>query len=185
MGLSHYQRYTVTDHAMDRYRERFNANETNENITKIIIQWLSKADFLEKQKRGRQAWFNNEQKIIIVVDPSDFKVITLYGTMADHDSDDYIDKDYDVIEVHPTAEKIVSNLVKEKYRSIKTGYYEHLGQLYKEYGDRIDKLSRTTKPNMFKVKEREAKQLKREINLLEEECSNVTRSLKTYIIEGE
>lgn len=184
MGLSHYQRYTITDHSMDRYRERFNANENNENITKIIIQWLSKADFLEKQKRGRQAWFNNEQKIIIVVDPSDFKVITLYGTMAEHDSDDYIG-DNEIIEVHPTAEKIVSDLVREKYRSVKTNYYERLGQLYKEYGDRIDKLSRTTKPIMFKEKEVEAKQLKREINLLEEECSNVTRSLKTYIIEGE
>lgn len=184
MGLSKHQKYSLSEHAISRYRERFNPNDSDNQILSRIRNWLAQADFMSNEPDRRQSWINKENKVVIVVQPNIFTVITLYSSELEVDNSPIgLIEVEEPEKVHSKAEKIVSDLVKEKYRSVKTDYYEQLASLYVEYGERLDKLVKTFKPSVFKEKEIEAEQIKQRINDLEQEHKQVTKSLNTYILK--
>lgn len=189
MGLKNNQKYSMTVHAVQRYRERFVPSDSEETIKRKVCGWLGQSDYLSKEPNNCQSWIYRDLGIIIIVNPKTLQVITLYKTLSEYtkelELEQEVQAEYEEVLIHPKAEEIVSELVRAKYRSVKTDYYEQLGSLYKEYGDRIDKLSRTTKPLMFKEKEDEAKEIMKQIRSIETESKEVMKSLKAYILEGE
>lgn len=174
MGLRNHQKYSLTDHAFERYKERFNPTDSHASIERTVKNWLSQSAFLAKETKERQSWFYQEKKTVIVVDPTSFLVITLYSTL-----DEY--KNNNLSHLHPRAEEIVSELVEGKMHNVKTGYLNQLGILYTEYADRLVKLAKTTKKGVFADKEAEAINLKNLIEELEEEYDSVIESLEDYI----
>lgn len=69
MGVSHYDRYKVTNHAKERYTERIN-NATNERLMlKDFNTILRNARFLSRERQGRESWFSEERNIVVIIDP--------------------------------------------------------------------------------------------------------------------
>lgn len=174
MGFKNHQKYTLTAHAVERYKERFNPNESEATIHRKVKGWLQESDFLQNEPQNRQTRINQRNDVVMVIEPSKFKVITLYAasTLKMEDME---------IQEATIAERIVSDLVKGKIYSIETDYFAQLSTLYKEYGERLDKLSRTTKHEVYAKKRQEASAMKHKIEKLEVEFTDVMDSLRDYI----
>lgn len=183
MGLSNFNKYRLSQHAIDRYRERFNPSTSEAAITSKVRSWLSQADFLSDEQLGRQAWFNNEDSVVIIVKPKNFTVITLYSTLSEYNNRAEANQGVQetTSDIHPYVKTMVSELVESKVFNIKSTYYEKLSALYADYADRMDKLSRTMKQEKFIEKGKEMAEVKVEIEKLEAEFEYVIESMEFYI----
>ena len=164
--------YVVTRHAHNRYIERVGEAKTPKKIDQVILRHLKDARFLYKEDDSRQHWFNDMHQLVIVIDSTDEKVITLYKTDTDH------------VQINYTARKIVSDYVSDNVQQIKMNNYTHLTTLYKEYASRLDLLSRTFRPDLFEKKEKELIELKSEIDIWEKRYNDTYESLNRFILNN-
>jgi len=77
--------------------------------------------------------------------------------------------------------ELLSNYSKQAYIKQEKHYFSKLAPLYKEYGERIDKLSRTKNREYFDNKKTELNELKSEINKVVSEKNRVLKDLKHFI----
>lgn len=183
MGVSKHDYYQLTPHAKKRYKERIDFTVSNTQMLKDVRKHLCTATCLTKKSNNREVWLSEENKIVYILETSVFKVITVYRSVAEYQEDQAEDQVAETL--HPKAVAIVSDLVKTKYRSVKTTYYAELAELYTTFGNRLDTLSRTSRNDMFHEGEEAIQLLKQSIVELEKESKDVLESLDTYIERNE
>jgi hypothetical protein len=181
MGVSHNQRYKVTQHAKDRYLERIDNNTNERNMLKEFDGILRNARFLAKERQGRESWFCEKRDVVIIIDPKKYSVITIYNSVEQYDSAEQ--EITDSKDIHPKVKEIISNASKQAYTQQEKAYFAKLAPMYKEYGDRIDKLSRTKNTEYFENKKIELNELQAEVSRVVTEKNRVLKDLKTFIKE--
>ena len=179
MGLSNYHKYRLSEHAIERFRERFDPSASENAISARVRGWLSQAVLLQKEDKKRETWFDEKDKVVIVVAPENFMIVTLYSSTEEYQRD--ADNQTTIA---PSAKQIVSDLVSAQMKNIKSEHYKRLAQLYEDYFIKMDKLSKTTQKIVFDQSETELKALKRSIEQVESEYSHLESSLNFYIQGG-
>lgn len=193
MGLPNSNRFRITDHAKMRYLERINAKATNEQMLKDFRTIMQGSSFLSKENAGRESWFYPTKNIVLILDTFNYKVITIYSSLKEAEmlknnmnEDGVCGIDCEVESEKETeyslVEKTISNFADEWSLSVSRKYYSELANLYAEYAERMDKLSKTTKPLIFKDKKIEAEKVRDEIGRLEREHSDIMKEVKEYIL---
>lgn len=179
MGVPFNDRYKVTQHAKDRYMERINNSIREIDMLKDFSHILRNADFLAKEHKGRESWLLEEKGIVIIIDPKKYSVITIYNSVEQYDNaeNDNIEKN----DLHPKVLKLFSNYSKQAYIQQEKYYFEKLAPLYKEYGERIDKLSRTRNTEHFDNKKIELNELQQEITQIVTEKNRILKDIKQFI----
>ena len=196
MGLSNFNRYQITEHAKVRYYERIDGDASEVKVIKDFRRYLQDATFLSKENRNRESWFYPKEKFVIIINPREFKVITIYSTL---DQKEKLVNNTPEIEIVVTPEKevvpiientevsevkiIISGLAKESFLKATKKHYEQVAVLYTEYADRMVKLAKTTKPDMFDKKQNELWALSKEIKEVEKNYHRIENEFKTYILE--
>lgn len=203
MGLSNYHRYTFTDHAKKRFLERINSTVGPEEMMTQFRRLAAGADYLALEHHGKESWINKEFNVVFIVAPSTFKVVTVYKTEGYAERNKRLGEDDNVVgdsykeprketdkeaevsstHTHPKVLELLSESAKEHHQLQKKEYFSQLAPLYAEYADRMDKLSRTKKPTVFKVKEEELNELQATIKKLAREQTEVLEGLSRYFVD--
>lgn len=193
MGLPNSNRFRITDHAKVRYLERINAKATNEQMLKDFRTIMQGSSFLSKENAGRESWFYPTKNIVLILDTFNYKVITIYSSLKEAEMLKNITNEDGVCGIdcevkseketeYSLVEKTISNFADEWSLSVSRKYYSELANLYAEYAERMDKLSKTTKPLIFKNKKIEAEKVRDEIGRLEREHIDIMKEVKEYIL---
>lgn len=189
MGLPNSNRFRITDHAKVRYLERINAKATNEQMLKDFRTIMQGSSFLSKENAGRESWFYPTKNIVLILDTFNYKVITIYSSLKEAEMLKNITNEDGIYEIeseketeYSLVEKTISKFADEWSLSVSRDYYGKLAELYAEYAERMDKLSKTTKPLIFKDKKIEAEKVRDEIGRLEREHSDIMKEVKEYIL---
>lgn len=183
MGVSNYNRYTITRHAKERYKERIN-NELNElEILKDFNQIMRESRFLANETHHKQSWFCEERKIVIITDPRHFLVVTIYRSVEEYE--DCKDTNEQENEIHPEVQKLMSESAKNHYSTKEKEYLLRIAPLYAEYAERMEKLAKTTLKDAFEKKRNELEELKDSIKRLECEKREVLTGLRNYFVKGD
>ena len=196
MGLSNYHKYTFTDHAKKRFLERINSTVDEKSMMTQFRRLAAGADYLTLEHHGKESWINKEYNVVLIVDPNTFKVVTVYKTEGYEERNKRLGEDDNVVgdsykeprkepevsstHTHPKVLELLSESAKEHHQHQKKEYFSQLAPLYAEYADRMDKLSRTKKPTVFKAKEEELNELQVTIKKLAREQTEVLEGLTKY-----
>lgn len=179
MGVSHHNRYKITKHARERYLERIDSTKSELDVIKDIREILGEARFLSKEHRGCESWLYENRNIVVIINPKKYSVVTIYNSIEQYDNTDEDTKNDN--DVHSKVQAIISNASKTAYVQQEKVYFSKLAPMYKEYGDRIDKLSRTKNTEYFENKKIELDDLQREIRRVVSEKNRVLSDLKQFI----
>lgn len=203
VGVSNFNRYKITDHAKQRYRERINEQATEQQILKGFRHHLSQAHFMAKERKGRESWFHSEMRIVIILNTEDYQIVTIYSSLKQLEEKRTEKKEVLVetktkgssgIETKMTNESDqiknvvaskVSAMTKDYLNSETRKYFSDIAVLYSRIADRSDKLSKTYKPNVLDIKKKELFELKAKINKLEKEYGKIEKECYKYIIQEE
>lgn len=179
MGVSHNNRYRVTQHAKERYLERIDNKVNERTMLKEFHQILRTGRFLAKENKGRESWICDKRGAVVIIDPKNYSVITVYKSVEQYDSADEETINEDV---HPKVQEIISVASKTAYVQQEKAYFAKLAPMYQEYGERIDKLSRTKNTEYFENKKIELNDLQREISRVVAEKNRILNDLKQFIV---
>lgn len=198
MGLSNFNRYQITEHAKIRYYERIDGDASEVKVIKDFRRYLQDATFLSKENRNRESWFYPKEKFVIIINPRELQVITIYSTL---DQKEKLVNNTPETEIVVTPEKevvpIITNTEVSEVKTTMSGFakesilkatkkhYKQVAVLYAEYADRMFKLAKTTKPDMFDKKQNELWALSKEIKEVEKNYHRIENEFKTYILEDE
>lgn len=193
MGLPNSNRFRITTHAKARYLERINEKATPEQMLKDFRTIMQGSSFLSKENAGRESWFYPTKNIVLILDVFNYKVITIYSSLKEAEMLKNNVNEDEIYEIecepetekeieHSLVDKTISKFAEEWSLSVSRTYYKQLAECYAEYADRMDKLSKTTKPLIFKDKKTEAEKVRDEIGRLEREHSGIMKEVKEYIL---
>lgn len=196
MGLSNFNRYQITEHAKVRYYERIDGSASEVKVIKDFRRYLQDATFLSKENRNRESWFYPKEKFVIIINPRELQVITIYSTLDQKESllnnnpktEIVVAPEKEVVPIIANTELsevklIMSRLAKESLLKATKKHYEQVAVLYAKYADRMVKLAKTTKPDMFDRKQNELWALSKEIKEVEKNYHRIENEFKTYILE--
>lgn len=174
MGVSNYDRYDATYHAIERYKQRIDSSRSRLSILKDLSTLMQDSRFLAKDQGYREVWLHEKRKIVLIIDPTTYKIITLYKTL-----EDYREEEPD----GELAEETVSELVKSIYVSKDRELQAIRAPHYIEYGKRLADLSKTLRKDYYDENKQALAKLKRKIETLESQHEKFLSDLKKYIIE--
>lgn len=185
MGVSHYTRYQVSAHAKERYKERINKSVTEIDMLKDIRQMMSKARFLNKERRGCESWLHEERNVVFLLDTKKYQVVTVYNTVEQYTSDKHSPVNQieaeEENEIHPKVATLLSNFSGQAYTQQEKLYFSKLEPMYKEYAERIGNLSRMKNTEQFENKKIELNELQREIKRVNDEKNRILNDLKRFM----
>lgn len=185
MGVSNFNFYEVTQHAKDRYIERIDSSKKDDNsIKKAFITIMHRADYLGRTANDCEAWLDREENIVLILKKKQYKIITVY-----HNLDDYREKEKEFMNekegkgMHLVVKNMLAEFSKKAYLSQEKNYYSAIGPLFKEYGERMDNLSRMKNPKDYMNKQKEMTDTFNLIKEIEEEKTQVLSELKMFFNE--
>lgn len=181
MGVPNHSRYKATDHAKERYWQRIDATKTETDVVNEFKRILHNARFLSKEYKGRESWLCEIRDVVVIIDPRKYSIVTIYRSVDEYDSAEQTKAPAN--EIHPKVQTIIANSARTAYVQQEKSYFARLAPMYKEYGDRIDKLSRTKKTEYFENKKIELDDLQKEISQLVAEKNRVLKDLKSFMKE--
>lgn len=200
MGVPNLSYYRITKHARARYKSRIDPTVTsNNNMLKACRTLMMSAVLLHKHLDGTQVWLNEQQDVVLILDPTKYNIITVYKSYSEYNEKmeeqnmattqiKEKEKTEEVLEEGKTSSvttQLLSNLVEENYLRVERGYYAKVLPLYQEYLDRLDKTTRITRPDQYEASRKELKRLKKQIMEIESEANIVTKELKQFIVAEE
>lgn len=175
MGVPNYVDYKVSAHAVMRYAERINDQHDFVKVEKNIRFFLSQATKLSGKFEGGDAWAYKPKNIVLIIDPLNFKVVTLFEELKEGDRNRKVE-----LNSREKAKRVISEYAKELIISESRNHYKEINELYAEYADKTDKLSRTFKPEYFKSNQREAEDTRKKIRSIEDEHEKYLDELENY-----
>lgn len=184
MGVSNYHRYKITRHAKERYAQRIDGNKNKNGVERDFRTLLSNARYLGKEHNEKESWLCEKTNVVLILDPKTYTVITVYNSVEQYketEGKEVESRPNRSRKLHPKVEAIISNASKQAYIQQEKKYFAKLAPLYKEYGDRIDKLSRTTNAEHFENKRVELNDLQKEISRIVKDKNKVLSDLKGFI----
>ena len=188
MGLSNHGRYTVSEHAVERYMERVRSSMKEKDIIKDIAGMLGRAIFIAKEAHGREMWLAEEENIVLIIAPKYMKVITLYkneGKVTSNRKLDVVVNQAPISKetsLHERAAELLSEFAEKAVYQETKRFYAILSPLYKEYGERMMRLSGTKNRELYEEKTQELDNLRATIAGIEKERREVVRSLGTMVL---
>lgn len=198
MGLSKYDKYRVTSHAKERYRERIDNAVTELKLLKDVASLMQNAEFLGHESNGTESWLHVKRGIVLIVDPRSYNVVTLYNSVESYENDNTphtIEKvstpKEDKLEEgeeetmedntkHPKVIAVIAESAKREYKLKEKEYFSALAPMYVEYGSKLASTAKTKRIDYFADKQEELAVIKNKIAGLEAEREAVLSGLKAY-----
>lgn len=77
-GLPLAEKYKVTEHAIERYEERFGECKYEYDILKKFIEWAPTLECVSNNaNKGYEKWVSEKYKLAVVLDVKNFWIITI------------------------------------------------------------------------------------------------------------
>lgn len=151
MGVKKPGYYSLTNHAKDRFLERFRLDE--EEALSLTRRRLESCVFAGNQKDNCERWIDLKSGIVFIINPSSRSVITVYR----------IESEYE-----PDINQELSNMMIESINTFRNQKLREFGlcttDYYRQLGELTDKLSRTAQPKMMEKTLAEIKQIRKDLN---------------------
>lgn len=187
MSLPNARFYGFTNHATERYKERFGGEKSYSQILQDFRKWAQDMTYVSTSSHnGCETWVSQESGVLAVVDPVNFSVVTLNPVPESRIVELTSKEDGSTLRrvreiVHPKVAGLLEEFATQALRSQENEYGEHLGRLYMEYGERMYKLSRTKRTDLYDKGKEELANLKAIIDDLEDECDEVMSNLNRFM----
>lgn len=190
MGVSKAELYKVTAHCSERYLGRIDNKADHLTIKKHITIILHNSTFLRKENKNRESWFNEKEEVITIIEPKKLAVVTLFKNRSQYE-EEYPDVEtkkeekQKVIDCHPEVAQLMAEHAAKVLKAKKRERMRELGPLYKEFGERMTKLSSTHDETLHERKSNELQEVNRKITERNQYYKEILSSLDKFIKLGD
>lgn len=179
MGVPNHGLYKPTPHCIQRYRERYDEDCPSQKVGKSLRTIMMDAEFYDKAEGGAMRYINREVDLIIVINPSNYNIVTCYrASQIKGQSDGGAAL---LAEYSPEVRKAVSDTASKKRNTLIRQTSAELAKLYQQQAELAEKVARTKRSGLIIEYYRELKRTKMSIMEIESERDKLVHEYTSLI----